>query len=376
MINVFQPTVGDEELAAIQSVFATSWLGRGQEVAAFERELADYFGVDTTTVLTTTSCTEAMFQVLDLVGVPGGNVVLPTVSFVGAANAIQANGMTINFCDVDAKTGNPDLQNVVEAIDANTVAVLVQHLGGVPCDIAAIAEYCKSRGIILIEDSAGSIATRVGGRSCGTFGDFGVWSFDAMKMVVGGDGGAIYCRDLEVKGVLQERLYLGMSAVSGTAQALVNDRWWEFDVTHPSRRSIMNDVSAAMARVQLRRLASNVAVRRRNHEVLAQGLSDLSPGLQTPDTTPVGFEHSYYFFPILVADGRRDALAHHLRNDGIYSTFRYFPLHLVGLYGHTGEVFAGAQEFADRMLLLPQHASLSEEDLHRIVTSVHEFFGV
>jgi dTDP-4-amino-4,6-dideoxygalactose transaminase len=374
MINVFQPTVGDEELAALKSVLESSWLGRGRQVNAFEEELATFLGVSPENVITTNSCTEAMFQILDLIGRPGSNVVMPTVSFVGAANAVLGNGMLVNFCDVDALTGNPTLAHIEKVTDSNTVAILIQHFGGLPSEILPIEKFCQERGIYLIEDSAGSIASKVGDRACGTIGDFGVWSFDAMKMVVAGDGGAIYCRNPKDRESLSERMYLGMSAVSGAAQALVNDRWWEFDVTYPGRRSIMNDLSASMGRTQLARLPKNVAARRRNHQYFNSELANLSPKVVLPPVDVLGVEQSFYFYPLQVAPEKRDSLANFLRKHDIYTTFRYYPLHLVAMYGNATRRLEGSRIFSETTLLLPQHASLQDQDLEQIVNQVRAFF--
>lgn len=374
MINVFQPSVGDEEVDAIRAVFNTSWLGKGPQVAAFEVEFAEYLGTRAGSIATSNSCTEAMFQILDLIKKPSGSVVLPTISFVGAANAILASGMHIQFADVDPDTGNPNLEHIISAADESTVAVLVQHFGGIPCDIQAIAEWCRTNHVLLIEDSAGSIATRVGERACGTFGDFGVWSFDAMKMVVAGDGGAIYASDLDSLNQLRERMYMGMSAVSGSAQAAVNDRWWEFDVSFAGRRSIMNDVGAAMGRVQLRKLPENLNRRARNSELYFSGLRNLGHCVALPSPSVEEISLSHYFFPIRLKQCDRDPLAHHLRNKSVYTTFRYYPLHKVELYQSQAQVLRGADEFSETTLLLPQHASLSDSDIDYVVEQIHEFF--
>src|SRR3954454_14810224 len=100
MINVFQPTLGDEELAEVQAVFESAWIGRGNRTRGFEDEFAAHLGVGSELVTAVNSCTEGLFTAMELLDIrPGHEVVLPTVSFVGAANAIAACGARPVFCD-------------------------------------------------------------------------------------------------------------------------------------------------------------------------------------------------------------------------------------------------------------------------------------
>ena len=189
MINVFQPTLGDPELEAVREVFASNWVGKGSRTVDFEAAFAAHLGVPADRIVSTNSCTEATFLALSLLGIgPGHEVVLPTVSWVGVANAIAAHGATPVFCDVDPRTLNPTVDHVAERIGPATRAVVILHYGGRPGDVEAIAELCRDRGIYLVEDAANAQASWVGDTACGTFGDIGVWSFDHGKIAVAVDG--------------------------------------------------------------------------------------------------------------------------------------------------------------------------------------------
>jgi aminotransferase len=253
------------------------------------------------------------------------------------------------------------------------VAVLVQHQGGMPCEILAISELCRTKNIYVVEDSAGALGTTVNGKHCGTFADFGCWSFDAMKMVVAGDGGMIYASETAHIEALREKTYLGLSATSGATQAQQHDRWWEFDVNSPSRRSIMNDVNAAIGIVQLRKLDKSIETRLTNYLEYQKQFAVIDSKLLETPAIPKNVKLSHYFYPVLVSPGKRDELAIHMRGNKIYTTFRYYPLNKVNLYKN--DVYlTDTESYADRMLLLPQHQSLSENDLNRITSNVLEFF--
>jgi aminotransferase len=373
MINVYQPKLVTEEILAVSEVFESNWIGRGAKVAQFESDFASYVGLDTKHFVSTTSCTEALFQIIDLIKKDGGEVVIPAVSFVGAANAILSAGMNVVFCDVDPLTGNARVSDVEAKITNKTVAVLVQHQGGMPCEILAISELCRTKNIYVVEDSAGALGTTVNGKHCGTFADFGCWSFDAMKMVVAGDGGMIYASETAHIEALREKTYLGLSATSGATQAQQHDRWWEFDVNSPSRRSIMNDVNAAIGIVQLRKLDKSIETRLMNYLEYQKQFAVIDSKLLETPAIPKNVKLSHYFYPVLVSLGKRDELAIHMRGKKIYTTFRYYPLNKVNLYKN-GVYLADTESYADRMLLLPQHQSLSENDLKRITSNVLEFF--
>jgi aminotransferase len=198
----------------------------------------------------------------------------------------------------------------------------------------------------------------------------GCWSFDAMKILVCGDGGFIYCRNLEHARRFRRRVYLGLETESGLKSSRT-DRWWEFEISEFGRRAIMNDIAAAIARVQLRRLPEFFRRRAEVDRMYREGLGDLPwlrlpPCAQSPDTS------SYYFFWIQTAPGHRDRLAAFLRERGIYTTFRYYPLHRVRAY-HAEGTYPGADYAAERTLLLPMHHSLSDADVDRILKAVREY---
>ena len=197
------------------------------------------------------SCTEGLFQAiaaLDLA--PGDDVVLPTVSFLGAAHAVRSAGAEVVLCDVDPDTLNPTVEQVESAITQSTKAVLILHYGGDPGVVARIAELAEQRGLVLIEDSACGLGSFVDGRACGTLGDIGVWSFDAVKLLTTGDGGMIWCRRQAMAARIRQSIRLGVGS-SGLQRRVGSPEWWKIDPSMTGRRATMNDIAAAMGSVQL-----------------------------------------------------------------------------------------------------------------------------
>lgn len=372
MINVFQPSLGEAELSAVREVFESCWIGRGSQVERFESSFAEHIGVDRDQVTSTNSCTEATFLAMELLDVgPGCEVVLPAVSFVGAANAVASSGARPVFCDVDTRTLNPTVEDVEAQLTPATKAVLLLHYGGYPGQVAQIAELCSDRGIKLVEDAANAVASQVDGHACGTFGDIGVWSFDHGKIAVSVDGGMLYARDPELAARAAKLAYFGMEQATGYSEAMrAHTRWWEFEVSSFSRRSIMNDVLAAIGSVQLGKLGEFLARRREVIACYDRALGGL-PGLVLPPPLPAGHQTSYYLYWVQLDPGVRDMVARELYDRGIYTTFRYPLLHKVKAYGSDVQL-PRAERAAASTLCLPLHQALSSSDIDVVTTALSE----
>jgi aminotransferase len=369
-INVFQPSLGDEETAAVAEVFASNWLGYGPRSKAFEAEFAAHLGVGAEHTLLINCATSGLFLAIELLELgDGDDVVLPSPSFVAAGNAVAASGARPVFCDVDPATLNPTVDHVVAALTPNTKAVLLLHFGGYPGDVAAIARLCRDRGITLIEDAACAVASRVDGQACGTFGDMAVWSFDAMKMLVTGDGGMLYVRDRALADRARRDAYYGMTESTGLSKAGRGARWWDLSVAHLGRRIVGNDMTGALGSVQLRKLPGFVE-RRREIAATYDRLLGGSPALRLPPPLPAGHESCHYFYWVRTDPVTRDRLAADLLDAGVYTTFRYPALHHVPIYGATHQVLPGADQAAEETLLLPLHQGLDDSDVKHIADVV------
>ncbi|NEC66320.1 DegT/DnrJ/EryC1/StrS family aminotransferase [Streptomyces sp. SID9727] len=372
MINLFEPQVGARELAAVAETFEDKWLGHGPRTQAFEAAFAEHIGVPAEHVVFLNSGTAGLFLALETMDLQAGDeVVLPSLSFVAAANAVLSCGARPVFCDVDPRTLNPTAEDVERVITPRTKAVVVLHYGGSPGDIVRIASRCRELGVTLVEDAACSVASRVEGRAVGSFGDIAMWSFDAMKVLVTGDGGMIYLKDRE-RAVRARRLaYHGLAQPSGFGHAKVSSRWWELDIPEPGRRVIGNDLTAAIGAVQLSRLPEFVS---RRQEICALYDRELAsvPGLLLPPALPDGHESTHYFYWVQTDPEIRDDLADDLYKEGIYTTFRYAPLHKVPAFGSQNLRLPHSDWASERTLCLPLHPGLSDGDVHTVAAAVRK----
>lgn len=371
MINVYQPTLGKEELESLEKVFESNWLGKGKRVIEFEEKYAEHIKSSKDLVLTTNCCSEGLFSSMHLLDITSGDeVILPTLSFIGAGNAVCACGAKMVLCDVDPRTLNARAEDIEKCITPRTKAILLLHYGGIPCEMDEIMALAKEHNIKVIEDAAAGVCSTYKGKAVGTIGDMGMWSFDAMKILVCGDGAMLHFNSKELRKKADRWLYFGLETKSGYENS-VAQKWWEFDISCFGHRAIMNDITAAMALEQLKKLPKFMEKRAAVHEYYNEKLRELT-WLDLPLQLPNYVTTSYYFYFIQVKNGKRDQLAKFLRENGIYTTYRYYPLHRVPGYGVTGD-FPNADYAADCTLCLPMHQSLTEEDTKFIVEKIEEF---
>lgn len=366
MIPLFKPVLGRDELLAIADSFNTGWLGKGRKVDEFEAAWASHIRARPEQVVSVNSCTEGLFTAVKLLGIgPGDEVIIPAIHFSGTAQAVLSAGARPVFCDVDKRTLNTSAEMIAEKITDRTRAVILNHYGGVPCDMDY--DLFKAHpNVRLIEDAACAPASTYRGQAVGTLGDVGVWSFDAMKIISTGDGGMMYIRDEGLARKARKLLYLGTSTESGSK----NDRpnWWEFEVEIPgARRAVMNDLAAGMGLEQLKKLPQFIENRLYLSAIYTRSLP--VGDIIFPPPAFGECEDSFYFYWIQTP--RRNELAQYLRERDCYTTFKYWPLHLVY---RTGVSLPNAEWAAQNTLLLPLHQGLTDSQVEYICGAIKKFF--
>ena len=367
MIQIFSNSLGKEELEAIKRVFESKWIGFAKESKEFEKEFGDKIGEKK--ILAVNCCTAALFMSMKILDIgPGDEVIVPTINFIGVPNAIINAGAKPVFADVDEKYLNILPSEIRRLRNKKTKAVFLLHYGGHPCNMDEVKKEAK--GLYVLEDSANSIVSKYKGKNCGTLGDIGCFSFDAMKMLSIGDGGAITVMNEKLFSKAMEARYLGIKNRQSGIDSLKekNERWWEIELASAENRYLTNDILCAIARVQLRKLDSFIKKRKEVWHKYQEAFKDLDL-VETPPEPLSETESSYYLYWIKVKDGLRDKLAAYLVKNEIYCTFRYYPLHLIKQYG-SSEKLLNAEKLNEEVLNLPLHQNLSNGDVSKIITEV------
>jgi len=190
-----------------------------------------------------------------------------------------------------------------------------------------------------------------------------------MKVLVTADGGMMYCKQERLADKLAAQISFGMTNESGASKSqTVDERWWEFGMSCAGRRAIMNDVTAAIGLEQLKKLSDIVEWRSMIHNSYDVELSDVD--VLRPPKAPDYVTSTHYFY--WIQHPKRDELARFLKEKGIYTTFRYYPLHRIKFYEAYSEL-PNADLAAETTLCLPIHQALKLEEVEYICDSIKEF---
>lgn len=362
MISVFGSKVGDEELQEVRASLQAQWMGIGPKVTQFEQEFARRLRLSDFALIDSGS--NSLYLAVKLLKLrPGSEVILPSFTWISCAHAVVLCGCVPVFCDVDLRTFNVTAETIEPHLSKRTGAVMVVHYAGKPVELQPILDL----RLPVIEDAAHAVDSKVGERYCGSLGDVGIYSFDAVKNLATPDGGGVTARDPGLVAKTRQLRYCGIGK-SGFEASASKDRWWEYDIADFFPRFLPNDIGASIALAQLRKLDDLQARRRSIWELYQREFADLDWLVRPVDAGP-DEQHSYFTYCVRVLDLDRDAVAKYLYREGIYSTLRYHPLHLNPIYGSKAKLPI-CEQLNEEALNLPLHPNLSAEDVERVVAAV------
>jgi perosamine synthetase len=344
VIRLAWPDLGEEELAAVAEVFESGQLTMGPKVAEFEGALAAACRVDHAVAVS--SGTAALHLAVLALGIgPGDEVIVPAYTFPATANVVAMAGATPVLVDVDPETMNVRPEAVAAAVTERTRAVLVVHLFGRPAGWEEVEAAVPDR-VALLEDAAGALGARRGGRLCGGLGRLGCLSFHPRKIVTTGEGGAVTTND----GELAERI-----------RSLRHHGWRGEDMPAPGLNYRLPDILCAVGTSQLRRLEELLEERER----LAAAYTERLAGVVETPTADPGDRHGWQAYVVRL-DRRNEALDA-LREAGIQAQIGTYALHRLTAYEDRGP-FPGADACYERALALPFHNRLTEDDVERVAS--------
>jgi dTDP-4-amino-4,6-dideoxygalactose transaminase len=356
-LRVDDPVRKAELLDAVDRVLTHGRLLMGGEVETFERAVAEYCG--TSYCVGVSSGTDALYMALRAAGVgPSDEVITTPLSWIATLNAIHLCGATAVFVDVRDDL-NIDPALIEGAITPRTKAVVPVHFTGRVCDMDAIIDVAGRHGLTVVEDAAQAFGAHVGGRPAGSFGHVNAFSLNPMKVLAGyGEAGAVTTNDGEVYEALLALRYLGT----------VNKEVCYY----PSLNFKIDTLQAAMLLVSLKYVENAIKSRLR---VAAYYEGALSGVVRTP-VVPRGAGRRDVFFDFTVRADRRDGLQQYLTRCGVETKVKH-PILMPDqpAYAHLPR---GSIPVADRLvskiLCLPIHEKLTDDELAYIVSCVKDFY--
>lgn len=366
-----RPTIGDDEIAAVTKVLQSGTLVHGAKTRAFEEAFASRIGVRH--AIAVSSCTAGLHLALFVRGIgPGHRVVVPAMTHVATAHVVELQGATPVFVDVNPSTGNIDVEALAAVADDGIDAIMPVHYLGLPCDMAAIVQVARNTGAMIIEDCALAVGATYDGRSAGSLGDCGSFSFYPVKHMTTIEGGMVTTDDDGLAASIRKRRAFGYNRE-------LSDRIRPgiYDVDALGFNYRMNEIEAAVGLVQLNRLDMWLAERKRNFLIFAEALSTLD-GVKTFPSQFGPASSSHYCFNIVMPPNgslSRDDIQDELTRRGIGTSIHYpsaVPMfsYYREAYGYVSGQFPVAEWLAAQTISLPVGPHLGPDGAERIAEGV------
>ena len=370
-VPLCRPSITDDDVRAVSEVLRSGWLAHGAHNHAFEQAFSEVIGVPH--AVSMNSCTSALEVALEAAGVTG-EVVLPSFTWVASANAVVNVGATPVFCEVDPVTRNTTAELVTPHITSRTEAVMVVHFGGQPCPMDAMADLCRRKGLLLIEDSAETLGATWDGRQAGSFG-VGCFSFFPTKNITTGEGGMLTCADDDLAARVRALIAHGLSTTTADREKLA--RPWQRSAGMSGHNFRMPNPLAALGHTQLSRLD---AMNRRRGQLARrfdEALAPLAPRLRTPAVLPRA-THVYQMYTVTVDPTVRDHLVLGLRDRGIGASGHFDPpVHRHRAYADTvdGAHLHATERLSASIISLPIFPDMTDEEQQAVITAVTDLVG-
>ncbi len=373
-LHLSRPRLGDEEIDEILDSIRAGWLTTGPKVEIFQDRLASYVGAPHIRCLS--SCTAGLLLGLKAAGIgPGDEVLVPTLTFVSCANAIEQVGARPVFVDADPETGLIDLAAAELCIGDATRAILPVHLGGRPLDMDRVNDLRDTYGLAVIEDAAHSIGAEWGGRRIGSFGNFTSFSFHATKNITTFEGGALVVPDGVTAGRIEQLSRHGLSRSSWNRHGASGPD--AYDVVEPGFKCAMHDISAAVGMHQIERLDEWIDRRSEISAAYDEALADLP--LATPPPVPDHARHAHHLYPVRLLDEarlHRDDVIEGMRRLNVGTSVHFRPIHTYSYYaeryGHRPEDFPASYRLGRRLISLPLFPGMSLDDVGDVASALHQ----
>ncbi|HAH32823.1 MAG TPA: DegT/DnrJ/EryC1/StrS aminotransferase [Elusimicrobia bacterium] len=352
------PAAADEVAKVLQSTF----LSEGSIVKAFESRLAAELGL--LNPVAVNSGTSALHLALVLVGIaPGDEVICPAQTFIATALTIMQERAVPVFADINYGTGNIDPRSIAEKITPKTRAIMAVHWGGYPCDMDEICAIAKKHGLAVIEDAAHAPGASYKGRAIGAISDFTCFSFQAIKHITTGDGGAVCCRDENNARSAFAKRWFGIDRFNSRPSVL-GER--QYNVSAVGYKYHLNDYAAALGLANLSGFKERMARRRAIAARYRKQLGGV-PGIRLFSETP-DRESAYWLFGLHVE--RRLDFVRALLERGVTASVIHQRIDRNSVFGGLRGDLSDQARFDETQINIPIHDALTEEQAEHIIKSV------
>lgn len=369
VIRLSKSCVGQEESLALAKVIEAGYLGMGRDVQFFEEEIRAFLQTEHEVMCVNTG-TAALHLALSCMDIgPGDEVLVPSLTYVASFQAISATGAKPVACDVTAERGFVDVSDAKKRLTSRAKAIMPVHYASNSVGLREVYEFAAQNGLRVVEDAAHAFGGEFESRLVGASGDVVCFSFDGIKNITSGEGGAVVTNDAKLAQRIRDARLLGVE--KDTEKRYQGGRSWEFEVSHQGYRYHMSNLMAAIGREQLKKLPVFAAHRRQcvaNYIKAFKGVA----GIQLLD-----FDHRQivpHIFCVRIVNGKRNDLLDYLRAQNIECGVHYHPNHKLEFF-RSSYSLPIAEKLVQELISLPLHSELSSEEQERVIAAVQGFMG-
>ena len=401
MIPVYRPYTDGKEIEYLKEVIDSGWWGLGPKTKKFEEKFANYIGVKYAVGLN--SGTAALDLAFRCIGIENKEVITTSMTFVSTNHAILYNKGIPVFCDIEPDTLNIDADKIEELITEKTKAIVIVHYGGYSCNMSKVTQIAKKHNLYLVEDCAhacggkylpsgmehtlhGSLReimktdnknnsnedniSQGKAKMLGSLGDFGVFSFHAVKNLSTGDGGMLVTNNKEWYERLRELRWVGITKDTFSRGSEKKYSWF-YDVVELGYKYHMNDITAAIGLAQLEKLDWMNNIRRKWSDYYREQLAGVGD-IECPIKKDYMFPACHNF---VIKTSKRDKLREYLQDRNIATGVHYYPNHLYDMYKPYYRKLPVTESIWKRLMTLPLFPALTQEEIDFIIKCIKDFFN-
>ena len=362
-INFFSTNISENVYGELSKVLKSGFISAGKQSEVFESKLSDLGLVNPITV---NSGTVTMFLALLSHNIgKDDEVIIPAQTFIATGLVVKQVGANVVFADINPNTGNIDVESIREKITNKTKAIIPVHWGGYPCDMDEINELAKKHNLIIIEDAAHALGSTYKNKPIGAISDFTSFSFQAIKQLTTGDGGALCCLNEEKYNFIKNLRWFGIDRENSTP-TILGER--EYDLSCVGYKAHMNDISATIGIGNLSDFKKNLDKNRYIAKRYDEELYDVK-GIKILDYKN-DRESSYWLYPIIVDD--RTEFITKLKSKNIPTSVVHLGIDKNTIFGGKDSSLKNQRFFDDHQIHLPINSSITEEQINYIIKTIKE----
>lgn len=362
MISFFNTYIDKKAFNNVKDIFNTTFLSEGKLVKEFESKLSTQLGI--INPIAVNSGTSALHLAIDLAGIKEGDeVITPAQTFVATALTVLYQKAKPVFCDIQYETGNIDPTKIEEKITKKTKAILVVHWAGYPCDMDEINKIARKHKLVVIEDAAHALGATYKNKPVGSISPLTCFSFQAIKHVTTGDGGAVGCLNNKTARLGFAKRWFGIDRAN-SKPSILGER--KYDISSIGYKYHMNDYAAALGLANLLNFKTRMKKRRGIANLYRKELSKIS-GI-TLFNYKDDRESSYWLFGFNVS--KRNDFIEALKGRGVPTSVVHQRIDHNSIFGGKTKKLYNQEKFDRTQINIPLHDGLSDKDVKLIISSI------